>query len=99
MHFKGNGHMNSKKFEGETLETRNVNNRQYNLDLIKAVAITCMMFCHPAIRLGEYRSGYVHEFPYFFGDEIIGDYLVAAHGFMFAMGVGMVYSRKGPLQT
>ena len=61
--------------------------RQYNLDLLKALAIVCMLFCHPIIRFGEYRPGYKSEFLYFLADDIIGDYIVAAHGFMFAMGV------------
>ena len=68
--------------------------RQYNLDLLKALAIVCMLFCHPIIRFGEYRPGYESEFLYFLADDIIGDYIVAAHGFMFAMGVGMAFSRK-----
>lgn len=35
------------------------------------------------------------DFLYFLGDSILGDYAFVAHGFMFAMGVGMIYSRKG----
>ncbi|MDO4859563.1 MAG: heparan-alpha-glucosaminide N-acetyltransferase domain-containing protein [Bacillota bacterium] len=71
-----------------------IHGRQYNLDLLKATAIVCMLICHPIIRFGEYRSGYENDFLYFMADDIIGDYIVAAHGFMFAMGVGMVFSRK-----
>ena len=68
--------------------------RQYNLDLLKALAIVCMVVCHAVITFGQYRPGYATEFWYFFGDCILGAYIVVAHGFMFAMGVGMVYSRK-----
>ena len=32
--------------------------RQYNLDLMKAVAIISMVFCHPVLRLGMYTLGY-----------------------------------------
>ena len=80
----GNGHM------GEETE----NARQYNLDLLKAVSIIAMIFCHPVIRLGIHDAGYENEFAFFLGDVILGDYLGVAHAFMFAMGVGMVYSRK-----
>ena len=68
--------------------------RQYNLDLLKAVGIIAMVFCHPVLRLAIYRSGYKEDFPYFFGVVILGYYLVVAHGFMFAMGTGMIYSRR-----
>ena len=68
--------------------------RQYNLDLLKAVSIIAMIFCHPVIRLGIHHAGYENEFAFFFGDVVLGDYLGVAHAFMFAMGVGMVYSRK-----
>ncbi len=47
------------------------------------------------MRLSMYHSGYENEFLYFFGNDIIGSYIISAHGFMFAMGVGMTYSRKG----
>lgn len=68
--------------------------RQYNLDLLKALAIVCMVLCHPVIMFAQNRVGYQDEFGHFFADIIIGSYLVAAHGFMFAMGVGMAYSRN-----
>lgn len=68
--------------------------RQYNLDLLKALAIVCMIICHPVYLMGRYIPGYEGDFAYFFADMIAGSYVVAAHGFMFAMGVGMVYSRK-----
>ena len=68
--------------------------RQYNLDLMKALAVICMLFCHPVWRLGVYRTGYENEFWYMFADGILGAFCVVAHGFMFAMGVGVIYSRK-----
>ena len=68
--------------------------RQYNLDLLKATAIIAMVFCHPVLRLAMYRSGYKTDFPYYFGVVILGYYLVVAHGFMFAMGTGMIYSHR-----
>lgn len=68
--------------------------RQYNLDLLKALAIVCMIMCHAVFRLAMYRPGYENEFLYFFADAILGGYVVVAHGFMFAMGVGIIYSRR-----
>ena len=68
--------------------------RRNELELLKALAIIAMIFCHPVIRLGIHRVGYESDFAFFFGDVILGDYLGVAHAFMFAMGVGMVYSRK-----
>lgn len=70
------------------------NDRQYNLDLLKALAIVCMVICHAVITFGQYRPEFRSEFLYFFGDCILGAYIVVAHGFMFAMGVGVIYSRK-----
>ncbi len=68
--------------------------RQMNLELLKAVSIIAMVFCHPVIRLGIHHAGYEEEFLFFLGDVILGDYLGVAHAFMFAMGVGMIYSRN-----
>ena len=68
--------------------------RQYNLDLLKALAIICMVICHAIFQLGRSRPGYENDFLYILGDEILGGYMVVAHGFMFAMGVGMIYSRR-----
>ena len=70
------------------------NERQYNLDLLKTLAIVCMVICHAVLMLGRYRLGFEDEFLYTFADNILGGYIVVAHGFMFAMGVGMVYSSK-----
>ncbi len=71
-----------------------VSGRLYHLDLMKALAIISMVMCHPICMLGLHRPMYKTEFLYIIGDYILGDYLVVAHGFMFAMGVGMVFSRK-----
>ena len=68
--------------------------REKNLELLKALAVVAMIFCHAVIRLGIHHPGYEEEFLFFLGDVILGDYLGVAHAFMFAMGVGMVYSRK-----
>ena len=68
--------------------------RENNLELLKALSIIAMIFCHPVIRLGIHRVGYESDFAFFFGDVILGDYLGVAHAFMFAMGVGVVYARK-----
>ena len=68
--------------------------RLFELDLLKALSVIAMVFCHPVIRLGIHRAGYESDWQFFLGDVILGDYLGVAHAFMFAMGVGMVYSRK-----
>ena len=68
--------------------------RLNELELLKALAIVSMIFCHPVIRLGIHHAGYEKELAFFFGDVILGDYLGVAHAFMFAMGVGVIYARK-----
>ena len=73
----------------------NINdNRQYNLDLCKAIGIICMIICHSVLMLGIHKNGYENDWEYMFGDDILGDYIFVAHGFMLAMGFGIVYSRK-----
>ncbi len=68
--------------------------RRNELELLKALSVIAMIFCHPVIRLGIHHAGYEKEFLFFLGDVILGDYLGVAHAFMFAMGVGAVYARK-----
>lgn len=68
--------------------------RLNNLELLKALSIISMILCHPVIRLGIHRSGYENEFLFFLGDVIFGDYLGVAHAFMFAMGVGVIYTKN-----
>ena len=68
--------------------------RQYNLDLLKSLAIICMIICHVVMQLGGHREGYESEVLYIFGDNVLGTYIAVAHAFMFAMGVGFMYSRK-----
>jgi hypothetical protein len=53
-----------------------------------------MIMCHPVLRLGTHHAGYENDLAYFFGDVIFGDYIGVAHAFMFAMGVGIVFSKK-----
>ena len=69
-----------------------------NLDLLKAVAIICMIICHAVIRLGEHHAGYENDFAFWFGDVVLGSYIAVAHAFMFSMGVtlhfGSHYSSK-----
>ena len=68
--------------------------RSYELDLLRAAATVSMILCHCAIRLGEHLPGYEQDIRYLIGDVVLGDYLAVAHAFMFAMGVGVVYSRR-----
>lgn len=54
-----------------------------------------MVICHPVSRLGLYIPEYEDDFWYFLGEDFFGSYFFVAHGFMFAMGVGMMYTKKG----
>ena len=82
--------MNSNRLKAEVRET----SRRPEPELLKALAIISMILCHPVIRLGIHIPGYENDFLYFLGHDILGDYLCVAHAFMFAMGFGMVYTRK-----
>ncbi|MBE6742480.1 MAG: DUF1624 domain-containing protein [Ruminococcaceae bacterium] len=67
--------------------------RLYNLDLLKALAIVAMILCHSVLMLGVHHKGYENEFLYWFGDVLLGDYVAVAHAFMFAMGVGFIFTK------
>ncbi len=41
-----------------------------------------------------HHNGYEKDFLYLFGDVILGEYIAVAHAFMFAMGVGFVFTNK-----
>ena len=75
----------------ETLTSRG---RLYELDLLKAVAIIAMFICHAVYMLGAHIPTYEQDVEYFIADYVFGSYLAVAHAFMFAMGVGIVFSRK-----
>ena len=68
--------------------------RLYELDLLKALATVSMILCHSVIMLGVHHDGYENDFLYWFGDVVLGDYVAVAHAFMFAMGVGFVFTKK-----
>ena len=68
--------------------------RRYELDLLKALAIVAMIICHAVYMLGAHLPNYEADVAYFVGDVVFGSYLAVAHAFMFAMGVGMVFSKK-----
>ena len=68
--------------------------RQYNLDLLKALAIVAMILCHAVNFISAGRADYESEFGYLFADRFLGSYLAVAHAFMFCMGVGFVYSKN-----
>ena len=38
--------------------------RQYNLDLLKALAIVCMIICHCVTMIGAHHDGYENDFPF-----------------------------------
>ena len=79
---------------GGMTKTENQTGRQVELDLLKALAIISMILCHCVIQLGLHQLGYEQDVRYWIGDYFFGDYMAVAHAFMFAMGVGVVYSRK-----
>ena len=80
------------------MQNEKMTERQYNLELLKAVAIISMIICHPVITFGVHHIGYENDTPYLIADLFFGDYLGVAHAFMFAMGVGSVYSsRRKPM--
>lgn len=68
--------------------------RQYHIDMLKAVSIISMILCHTVMKLAAYRPGFKTEAGYLFGDAVLGCYVGVAHAFMFAMGMGFVFSRK-----
>ncbi|MCD8346965.1 MAG: DUF1624 domain-containing protein [Lachnospiraceae bacterium] len=70
--------------------------RQPELDLAKALAILCLAPIHCIIECTP-EAGLVSGVPYLF-DTIIGGPL-SAPMYMFAMGIGMAYSRKNSWQA
>ena len=68
--------------------------RRYELDLLKVVAIVGMIICHAVYMLGAHHENYEQDLAYFVADIIFGSYFAVAHAFMFAMGVGVVFSDK-----
>lgn len=69
--------------------------RQYELDLLRAVSTVSMILCHAVLMLGAHRPGHEGELLFWIGDMLLGCYPGVAHAFMFAMGVGINYSRRG----
>ena len=76
------------------VEMPSTHERLYELDLLKVVAIIGMILCHAVYMLGAHHANYEQDLPYFVADYIFGCYLAVAHAFMFAMGVGIVFSKK-----
>ena len=68
--------------------------RQYELDLLKALAIVSMIICHAVIQLAAHIPGYEQDMAYVFADLYLGCYLAVAHAFMLAMGFGIIFSKK-----
>lgn len=79
---------------GGMTKTENQTGRQVELDLLKALAVISMILCHCVIRLGLHQPGHEQDVCYWIGDYFFGTYMAVAHAFMFAMGVGIVYSHK-----
>lgn len=68
--------------------------RLQNLDLLKAISLVFMSLCHIVIRIASHTEGYEDDFVFVLADDIFGSYLGVAHAFMFAMGVGVIFSRN-----
>ena len=80
---------------GKFLSDHEVNTgRLYNLDILKTLSIISMILCHTVMRFAMHRPGYKDEVSYIFGDAILGCFIGVAHAFMFAMGVGFIFSKK-----
>ncbi len=79
----------------EILREEEINTkRQYNLDVLKTIAVISMIMAHAVTALGRHRPGFENETLYLFGKYILSDYIAVAHAFMFAMGVGIVFSNN-----
>lgn len=76
------------------VEAASIPERRYELDLLKVAAIVGMILCHAVYMLGAHHANYEKDIAYFVADYIFGCYFAVAHAFMFAMGVGMVFSKK-----
>lgn len=68
--------------------------RRHELDLLKVAAIVGMILCHAVYMLGTHHPNYENDLAYFVADYVFGCYFAVAHAFMFAMGVGIVFSKK-----
>ena len=68
--------------------------RRHELDLLKVAAIVGMILCHAVYMLGAHYADHDHDLAYFLADYVFGCYFAVAHAFMFAMGVGIVFSEK-----
>jgi len=68
--------------------------RRHELDLLKVAAIIGMIICHAVYMLCAHHENYEQDVAYFVADYIFGSYFAVAHAFMFAMGVGIVFSGK-----
>ena len=75
-------------------EGRPKGERRLELDLLKVVAIVGMILCHAVYMLGAHHANYEQDIAYFVADYVFGCYFAVAHAFMFAMGVGIVFSHK-----
>ncbi len=79
----------------EMLNKEDVNTkRQYNLDILKTIAVISMIMAHAIVLLGRHRPGFENEFLYKLGEYFFADYLAVAHAFMFALGVGLIFTRN-----
>ena len=68
--------------------------RLYNLDLIKAISIVLMIFCHCVLILGVNHTGYGSYLIYYFCTVVMTDFFISAHALVFAMGVGIVFTKN-----
>ncbi|MCD8338291.1 MAG: heparan-alpha-glucosaminide N-acetyltransferase domain-containing protein [Lachnospiraceae bacterium] len=87
---------NKRNVHGIFSDTQVNTGRQRELDLAKAMAILCLAPIHCIIECTP-EEGLISGIPYLF-DTIIGGPL-SAPMYMFAMGIGMAYSRKHTWQS
>ena len=79
----------------EILNKEEVNTkRQYNLDILKTIAVISMIIAHAVTQLGRHKPGFESDLLYKLGEYFFADYLAVAHAFMFALGVGLIFTHN-----
>ena len=79
----------------EILKKEEVNTkRQYNLDILKTLAVISMIMAHAILQFGRHKPGFEDDILYNIGAYFFADYFAVAHAFMFALGVGLIFSRN-----
>lgn len=82
-------------FYDEFLKREEINKeRQYNFDIVKAIGIFFMVFCHSVMVLSFLNENSANDFWLIFADDVLGGFGFVAHAFALILGLGIVYSQK-----